>query len=62
MQNPAPTVIIISPNVTTANSHALAAIRLSATANDADGTIRKVEFYNGTTLLSTQKYGPYSWN
>ncbi len=45
-----------------ANSYTLAAIRLSATANDADGTIRKVEFYNETILLSTQKYGLYSWN
>jgi hypothetical protein len=61
MQNPAPTVIITSPDVTTANSYTLAAIRLNASANDADGTIRKIEFYNGTTLLSTQKYGLYSW-
>ncbi|MFO1412553.1 MAG: DUF1800 family protein [Burkholderiales bacterium] len=33
---------------------------LSATATDADGTIAKVEFYNGTTLISTDRSSPYT--
>ncbi len=58
-----PTVVITSPDVNRVY-HALAAIHISADANDANGSIRKVEFYNGNTLLSTQKYAPYSydWN
>ena len=35
---------------------------LSATASDSDGTISKVEFYNGTTLLGTDTTSPYSYH
>jgi len=40
-----------------------AAITLSATAADSNGTVTKVEFYNGTTLLGTDFSAPYtiSW-
>ena len=34
---------------------------LSATASDSDGTISKVEFYNGATLLGTDTTSPYSF-
>ena len=34
---------------------------ISATATDGDGTISKVEFYNGTTLLNTDTTAPYSY-
>ncbi|MEJ7684841.1 MAG: T9SS type A sorting domain-containing protein [Segetibacter sp.] len=36
---------------------------MSAVATDSDGTISKVEFYNGSTLLAIQIYAPYidSW-
>ncbi len=39
-------------------------IALGATASDADGTITKVEFYNGNTLLATDATTPYAfdWN
>jgi hypothetical protein len=41
-----------------------AAIPLSATASDADGTIARVDFYAGSTLLGTDTSNPYglSWN
>jgi hypothetical protein len=34
---------------------------MTAAATDADGTISKVEFYNGTKLLHTEYNGPYSY-
>ncbi|WP_192822048.1 Ig-like domain-containing protein [Rufibacter sp. LB8] len=59
-----PTVTMTGP--TTGTFTAPAALALSATAADADGTISKVEFFNGTTLLGagTLSNGvySYSWN
>ncbi len=37
------------------------ATTLTATAADSDGTIAKVEFYNGATLASTDTTAPYSY-
>ncbi len=39
-------------------------ITLSANAFDPDGSISKVEFYNGTTLIATRNQAPYTiiWN
>ena len=39
-------------------------ITINADASDADGTIEKVEYYNGTTLIGQELYEPYSllWN
>ena len=34
---------------------------LSATASDSDGTIARVEFYNGTTLLNSDTAAPYTF-
>ncbi len=34
---------------------------INATATDADGSISKVEFYNGTTLLGTDTLSPYAY-
>ena len=34
---------------------------LSANATDSDGTIARVEFYNGTTLLNSDTAAPYSF-
>ena len=56
----APTVSITNP-VNNAKYTGPAAINISAIANDADGTIRKVEFYNGSTLITTQNYAPYAF-
>jgi endo-1,3(4)-beta-glucanase len=38
-----------------------ASITINASATDSDGTISKVEFYNGTTLLGTDTSSPYSY-
>lgn len=35
-------------------------ITLSAAASDPDGTVDRVEFYNGTTLIATDTTAPYS--
>jgi len=39
-------------------------ITFTSTASDPDGTISKVEFYNGTTLIGTATNAPYTitWN
>ncbi len=37
-----------------------ATISIQATAADADGTIRKIEFYNGATLLGVDSISPYA--
>jgi hypothetical protein len=43
---------------------ALASITLSATASDVDGTIARVDFYSGSTLLGSDTSSPHSfaWN
>jgi hypothetical protein len=54
-----PTVSITAPannaNLTTGS------ITITATAADADGTVSKVDFYNGTTLLGSSTTAPYSF-
>lgn len=57
--NAAPTVSITAP-VNGATYIAPAAISLGANAADSDGTISKVEFYNGATLLGTDTSSPYT--
>lgn len=56
----APSVSIVTPVSDTVYS-APATIKLMATASDADGTIAKVEFYNGNTLLYTETKAPYGF-
>ncbi|MEV4313687.1 glycoside hydrolase family 48 protein [Actinocrispum sp. NPDC049592] len=59
--NKAPTVALTSP----ANNSSYTvgqAIPFAATASDSDGTISKVEFYNGTTLLGTDTSAPYQFS
>jgi len=61
--NTAPTVSLTAP--TEGQVFAPPAnITLTATASDTDGTISKVEFYQGSTLLNTDSTSPYSyaWN
>ena len=56
----APTVAITSPFE--GQSYAApASITIDATAADADGTIAKVDFYDGTTLIGTDNTSPYSF-
>ncbi|MNE77862.1 Chitodextrinase precursor [compost metagenome] len=59
--NQSPTVSISSP-ANGASFTAPASITINATAADADGTISKVEFYNGATLLGTDTSSPYSYS
>ena len=60
--NQAPVVTLTSPAAGT-SAAAPATFTLSATATDADGSIVKVEFYNGSVLLFTDNTAPftYSW-
>ena len=63
--NALPTVGLTSP-ATNASFNAPATILLSATASDSDGTVSKVEFYNGSTLLGigtlTNSVYNFSWS
>ena len=58
--NEPPIVSIISPKVNS-NYDSPATVQLSASAEDEDGSISKVEFYNGSTLITTEKLIPYDW-
>lgn len=55
-----PTVSITSPanNATVAQG---TSVTIAANASDSDGTVSKVEFYNGSTLLGTDTSSPYSF-
>ena len=59
--NQAPTVSLTAP-ANNATYTAPATITLAANASDADGSISKVEFYNGTTLLGTNTTAPYTYS
>jgi YD repeat-containing protein len=62
--NQAPTVNITAP-ANNATFTAPATVNLSAAASDADGTISKVEFYRGATLIgtvTTPTAGAYSFS
>jgi hypothetical protein len=55
-----PTISLTAPaNNTSVN--APASISIAATAADADGTVSKVDFYAGTTLLGTDVTVPYTY-
>lgn len=58
-----PTVSISSPS-NNSDFYAPASINIMADASDADGTISKISFYEGNTLLGTDNSAPYSftWN
>jgi hypothetical protein len=61
--NLAPAVSLTSPTNGT-NFNAPATITLTADASDADGTITKVEFFNGSTKIGEDLTAPFSfsWN
>jgi len=52
MTNPSPGATFTAP----------ASVTLRATASDTDGTVSRVEFYNGTTLLGSDTTSPYEVN
>lgn len=58
--NQFPTVAITAPT-SSANITAPASLVIVTSAHDADGTITKVDFYNGSTLLGTDVTLPYSF-
>jgi len=57
--NASPTVSITSPT-SGATFTAPANITINATAADSDGRISQVEFYQGTTLIRSDRTAPYS--
>jgi hypothetical protein len=59
INNP-PTVSLTSP-ANNASFSAPAEIMISASASDSDGSVSKVEFFQGTTLLSEDTAAPYSF-
>ncbi len=59
--NTAPTVTLTTPADNTIRLAPAGHIRLRAVASDKDGTISKVEFYNGTKLLHTETVFPYGY-
>jgi regulation of enolase protein 1 (concanavalin A-like superfamily) len=60
--NQAPAVTLTSPAAGAAFT-APATLALSATASDADGTVARVDFYAGTTIVASDTSSPYnaSW-
>ena len=58
--NVPPTVTITSP-ANNATVSRLLGTTINANASDSDGTILKVEFYAGSTLLGTDTSAPYSF-
>jgi regulation of enolase protein 1 (concanavalin A-like superfamily) len=59
--NQPPTVSLTSPSAG-ATFTAPASINLAATAADADGSVTRVQFYRGTTLLATDTTSPFSYS
>jgi RHS repeat-associated protein len=57
--NNAPTVSIASPAANTV-FNAPATIAVTANAADSDGTVTKVDFYQGATLIGTATASPYT--
>ncbi len=59
-ENKVPTVSITSP-ADNASYVALADIPLVAEPKDFDAVVKKIQFFNGTTLLATQNFYPYTY-
>ena len=56
----APLVSITSPKMNS-SYNASASVRLTADASDPGGSISKVDFYSGNTLITTENVYPYDW-
>lgn len=59
--NSRPAVALTSP-ANNASLTAGTAVSINATASDADGSVSKVEFYNGNTKLGEDASAPYSFS
>lgn len=59
--NEAPTVSVLAP-VNNSTLTAGTAVKILARAADSDGTVTKVEFYDGTVLLGQDTSSPYEYN
>lgn len=59
--NNAPSVTLTSPN-NGASANAPASFTISANASDSDGSIAKVDFYNGSALLFSDNSAPYTYS
>ncbi|MEV0379246.1 glycoside hydrolase family 48 protein [Nonomuraea sp. NPDC050643] len=57
----APTVSLTSPTAGQTFT-APATVPITANASDSDGTVTRVDFYQGTTLLGTDTSSPYSYS
>ncbi len=60
VSNESPDITLTSPAGGT-SYESPATINISATATDSDGSVSKVEFYNGSQLLGTDYTSPYSY-
>jgi endo-1,4-beta-D-glucanase Y len=58
--NTNPTISLTAP-ITNSSVCAGASVTITADAKDSDGTISKVEFYNGSTLLGTSTSSPFTF-
>lgn len=56
-----PPVVALTAPLDGVTRASLATFGLTASASDKDGSITKVEFYNGTNLLFTDTQSPYSY-
>ncbi|MCW3462517.1 glycosyl hydrolase family 18 protein [Chitinophaga nivalis] len=59
--NQSPKVSITSP-ANNATYTTPATINITAAASDTDGVVKKVVFYNGTSVLATDSVAPYSYS
>ena len=57
-----PPLVSITGPANNAGFTAPASVNITANASDADGTVSKVDFYNGSTLLASDASAPYSFN
>jgi endoglucanase Acf2 len=57
--NALPTVSLVTPTDNTTFTEGKP-VSITANANDFDGTIQKVDFYQGTTLISSDTSAPYA--
>ncbi len=56
-----PPIVAITQPLTGTSFYSPATVNITATASDADGTITKVRFYQGSTLLGEDTSAPYTW-